>query len=483
MLPSFPQEQSFALSLALFQVICLAFFAAHFKTNTPKTVSPTAATTAAHSLDATSSGAVASREFYSMFMDVHVMIFVGFGFLMTYLRKYSLSAVSLTFVVGVLALQWGIVTVTLAHQIQAGAFPRAAIDVPMLINGDFAAATVLVSFGAVLGKVTPTQLLWMTFFELIFYATNECVLLEGLEVIDAGGSLVIHTFGAFFGLAVSRHLGVPLDQSLNSARYTSDVFAMVGTLFLWMFWPSFNAAVVPTDGFRQDRAVVHTLLSITGSCTAAFAASAVLTHTKKFDMAHLQNATLAGGVTMGAACELALNPGSALTVGILAGLLSVCGYRFLTPALERRFRLSDTAGVLNLHGMPGVLGGLACGFATMALPDDRYGDSAPISIYKAREHRSAAQQGGYQLLAIVVTAGIALASGSLVGVGLRSRAFRQQKLKFDDQEWFHLSATNDSDELLALRDSPQSVCDVQSMVTGAATESPHASYELMSAKV
>ena len=27
-------------------------------------------------------------DFYSMFQDIHVMIFIGFGFLMTFLRKY-----------------------------------------------------------------------------------------------------------------------------------------------------------------------------------------------------------------------------------------------------------------------------------------------------------------------------------------------------------------------------------------------------------
>jgi ammonium transporter Rh len=45
-------------------------------------------------------------------------------------------------------------------------------------------------------------------------------------------------------------------------------------------------------------------------------------------------------------------------VGVCAGILSTVGYVFITPALEKRIGLKDTCGVHNLHGMPGVLGGL-----------------------------------------------------------------------------------------------------------------------------
>ena len=31
---------------------------------------------------------------------------------------------------------------------------------------------------------------------------------------------------------------------------------------------------------------------------------------------------------------------------------------FIQPALEKRFKIVDTCGVHNLHGMPGLLGGL-----------------------------------------------------------------------------------------------------------------------------
>ena len=43
--------------------------------------------------------------FFSVFQDVHVMIFLGFGFLMTFLKKYGLSAVSLNLMCSALAIE------------------------------------------------------------------------------------------------------------------------------------------------------------------------------------------------------------------------------------------------------------------------------------------------------------------------------------------------------------------------------------------
>lgn len=40
-----------------------------------------------------------------VYQDVHVMIWIGFGFLMTFLKKYSQSAVGLTFLVGAILVQ------------------------------------------------------------------------------------------------------------------------------------------------------------------------------------------------------------------------------------------------------------------------------------------------------------------------------------------------------------------------------------------
>ena len=50
-----------------------------------------------------------------MFQDVHVMIFLGIGFLMTFLKKYGLSAMSLNMLIAVICLQWATLIFGFTH--------------------------------------------------------------------------------------------------------------------------------------------------------------------------------------------------------------------------------------------------------------------------------------------------------------------------------------------------------------------------------
>jgi ammonium transporter Rh len=81
---------------------------------------------------------------------------------------------------------------------------------------------------------------------------------------------------------------------LEGASYTSDIFAMVGSVFLWIFWPSFNSALV--DGPEQERAILHTYLSLAACTVTSIIVSALVSKDNKLDMVHIQNSTLAGGV-------------------------------------------------------------------------------------------------------------------------------------------------------------------------------------------
>ena len=101
-----------------------------------------------------------------------------------------------------------------------------------LIGAEFAAAAVLITYGAVLGKVSRLELLIIGFLEVIFFAINEWIAIEFLKYSDAGGSLIIHAFGAYFGLAVARVLWTrkAVDNSKEGSVYHSDLFAMIGEI-------------------------------------------------------------------------------------------------------------------------------------------------------------------------------------------------------------------------------------------------------------
>ena len=79
-------------------------------------------------------------------------------------------------------------------------------SVRSLVNGDFAAAAMLISFGAVIGRVTPTQFLFMCIMEMVFYGLNNALLIEKLGLGDIGGTYTIHMFGAYYGMVITKVL-------------------------------------------------------------------------------------------------------------------------------------------------------------------------------------------------------------------------------------------------------------------------------------
>lgn len=127
--------------------------------------------------------------------------------------------------------------------------------------------------------------------------------------------------------------------------------AVVGSIFLWMFWPSFNGALA--EGTTQHRIFVNTTLGIVGSVLSAACTSRILFG--KLDMEIVLNATLAGGVAIGSSCDLIVEPWLAILLGMLGGILSSVGFAKIGPWLsESKIALQDTCGVHSLHGMPGV---------------------------------------------------------------------------------------------------------------------------------
>ncbi|CAD5113067.1 DgyrCDS2262 [Dimorphilus gyrociliatus] len=394
---------------------------------------------------------------YPMFQDVHVMMFIGFGFLMTFLKKYGFGAVGLNFLISAFTIQWA----TIFHGLfLLEGHDTVELDILTLLNSDFTAAAVLISFGAVLGKFSPLQLLFMALVEVVLKFANEYILLEHFHISDVGGSIIVHIFGAYFGLAVARTAFNPnttkAAEEKASSMYHSDLFAMIGSIFLWLFWPSFNSAIAVTpDG--QLRAIINTYYSLAACTVLTFIVSSLVHKQGKFNMVHIQNAALAGGVAIGTTADLMLNGWGALLIGSLAGIVSTMGFEYLQPLLER-IKLHDTCGVHNLHGVPGILAGIIGIIAAGVAKESDYGNSLYI-IYPSRapvegilksnltnedyliepgSGRSASSQALYQLAAIFVTLGIAILGGVVTGLILRLPFWDEpdENDKFDDNgDW------------------------------------------------
>ena len=370
---------------------------------------------------------------YVIFRDIMVMLLLGFGYLMTFLGRYGLGAVGFTMMLTAFAIPLNIL-VEHNVRIQSGEDDDGdhplKIGLDTIIDGEFFAATVLISFGAVIGRASPLQLVVMCLGESIFYAINKVVFIFGtLNTEDVGGSLSIHCFGAYFGLAVSKMLGKEKASSASKADATSisDILSLIGTTLLWVYWPSFVGATETGIPENERLCVTQTILALLGSTLATFFVSPRVCH-GKIDPVHVANSTLAGGVAIGASARLDLSPFGALFLGLLAGTVSVYGYASVGPMLQNTFGIYDTCGVGNLHGLPSVLGGLASAVFVrldsdnVNLPDDLSGT-----------------QTSRQLLGLAVTLGLSIVSGSLTGAlmtKVKPNYRGQTPDEYDDGIWW-----------------------------------------------
>lgn len=111
------------------------------------------------------------------------------------------------------------------------------------------------------------------------------------------------------------------------------------------------------------------MLAISASCIGAIGLSRLIY--RKIDIEVILNATLAGGVAVGSASDLVVTAGIAMLIGLCAGIVSAFGFIKIGPFLRSQIKLHDTCGVHNLHGLPGIMGGLI-GAVSASLADTSF---------------------------------------------------------------------------------------------------------------
>ena len=288
---------------------------------------------------------------YAKSIHILAMLLLGFGFLMTFLRGHEFTSLTATF----LAVSISIPVYMLVKSFLPGDYE--VMHIGGFLFAEFAAASLLICMGAVLGRLQMNQYFVLGILFTIAYIFNEWLLLESgifTGFLDTGGSVAIHAFGAYFGLGVIATTDKKFDgKPAPQVNKISNEFCLLGSMVLWVFWPSFTSSVVsPELGYST---VLNTILALCGSTIATFIFSRLIRG--KVEIEDIANAALAGGVAIGSTCSTA-NPGFAMVIGICAGVLSTLGFAVIAPKVCKLIRGTDTCGVHNLHGMPGLLGGL-----------------------------------------------------------------------------------------------------------------------------
>lgn len=288
---------------------------------------------------------------YARSIHILAMLLLGFGFLMVFLRGHEFTTLTATF----LAVSIAVPVYLIVKSFLPGEFE--VMNISGFLYAEFAAASLLICMGAVLGRLKMDQYFVLSILFTIAYIFNEWLLLEsGLfeGFLDTGGSVAIHAFGAYFGLGVVATTAKKFqDKPGPKTNKVSNEFCLLGSMVLWLFWPSFTSAVVsPELGYST---VLNTVLALCGSTLATYVFSKLIRG--KIEVEDIANAALAGGVCIGSTCSTA-NPGFAMVIGICAGTLSTLGFSIIAPKVCKLIRGTDTCGVHNLHGMPGLLGGL-----------------------------------------------------------------------------------------------------------------------------
>ncbi|MCJ7559868.1 ammonium transporter [Candidatus Bathyarchaeota archaeon] len=346
---------------------------------------------------------------YEKSIHILVMLLMGFGFLMVFIRKYGYTSITATY----LAVALSLPLYMLVRPYLWGSVANISIaNISMLLFAEFAAASLLIAIGGPLGRINTSQYLLIGLLFTPLYAINEWFLFSGAVIpigafLDTAGSVMIHAFGAYFALGMTIMLTTKKESEMSvETSRRSNEFALLGSAALWIFWPSFCSALVAVD--RIPLVAINTVLALCGATLATYVFTILIRG--KIEVGDIANASLAGGVAIGATVAN-VTPGWSMLIGLIAGTISVVGYAIIQPRLQKATGGVDTCGVHNLHGMPGVFGGIvALGLVASPL---------------------------WQLTGIIMSVIFAITTGIVVGF-IASRLGRKDT-PYDDKEEFELS--------------------------------------------
>jgi len=182
--------------------------------------------------------------------------------------------------------------------------------------------------------------------------------LENLGFIDFAGSTVVHSVGGWAALAGALVIGPRLGKYVNGKAKAipghNITLGALGVFILWFGWYGFNAG--STTAASTDIALIAVNTTLAAAAGAVGAMFTSWMKFKKSDGSMTLNGALAGLVGITAGCANVL-PGSAVLIGLVAGVVVVMSVLFIDKVLK----VDDPVGAISVHGVCGAWGTFAAG--------------------------------------------------------------------------------------------------------------------------
>lgn len=187
--------------------------------------------------------------------------------------------------------------------------------------------------------------------------------LADMGFIDFAGSTVVHSVGAWMGLAAIMVLGPRIGRFDKDGKPLkihghSLVLTTAGAIILLFGWIGFNGGSTTAGTPDFARVVANTIVSATFGALGALIVGRM--YDGYFVPTRSVNGLIAGLVGITAGCY-AVNPHGAAMIGFICGLLVVASEEIML----RKFKLDDVVGAVSAHGTCGAAGTLLVAFFAM----------------------------------------------------------------------------------------------------------------------
>lgn len=188
--------------------------------------------------------------------------------------------------------------------------------------------------------------------------------LSQLGFHDFAGSSIVHSVGAWVGLAGAAMIGPRIGKYDKSGKPNAIpghnlVLGTLGVFILWFGWFGFNpGSQLAAAGVENAVAIGHIAVT-TNLAAAAGAVAAMFTSWARYKRPQLSislNGALAGLVAITAGTD-AVDPIGATIIGALAGII----LPFAVEFFDKIVKVDDPVGAVSVHGISGAFGTLMVG--------------------------------------------------------------------------------------------------------------------------